>query len=227
MSPKQKMLSIASLENNLFQIEEYVEEICDEYNINTNYYGNILLVLTEAVKNAIIHGNKNDINKFVNIYFESKPFGLSFIVSDEGDGFDYNSIKDPTDPQNDSIRKADNVAEKLRKNGIEAMAIHGKKSQNSRTESLRRFKTGKINVLVASDLLSRGIDIEFLPCVINYELPRSPKDYIHRIGRTGRAESPGEAISFVTPEDKAHFRVIQKKMGKWVTMIDSNSILDL
>ncbi len=101
MSPKQKMLSIASLENNLFQIEEYVEEICDEYNINTNYYGNILLVLTEAVKNAIIHGNKNDINKFVNIYFESKPFGLSFIVSDEGDGFDYDSIKDPTDPQND------------------------------------------------------------------------------------------------------------------------------
>jgi ATP-dependent RNA helicase RhlE len=79
-------------------------------------------------------------------------------------------------------------------------------------------------VLVATDLLARGIDIEFLPHVINYELPRSPKDYIHRIGRTGRAENPGEAISFVTPEDQHHFRIIQKKMGKWVTMIDSENI---
>jgi ATP-dependent RNA helicase RhlE len=77
---------------------------------------------------------------------------------------------------------------------------------------------------VATDLISRGIDIQFLPYVINYELPRSPKDYIHRIGRTGRAESPGEAISLISPEDKQHFRVIQKKMGKWVTMIDSESI---
>jgi ATP-dependent RNA helicase RhlE len=79
-------------------------------------------------------------------------------------------------------------------------------------------------VLVTTDLLARGIDIEFLPCVINYELPRSPKDYIHRIGRTGRAENPGEAISFVTPEDQHHFRIIQKKMGKWVTMIESANL---
>jgi ATP-dependent RNA helicase RhlE len=79
-------------------------------------------------------------------------------------------------------------------------------------------------VLVATDLLARGIDIAFLPCVINYELPRSPKDYIHRIGRTGRAENPGEAISFITPEDKHHFKIIQKKMGKRVTMIDSDNI---
>jgi len=66
-------------------------------------------------------------------------------------------------------------------------------------------------------------DIEFLPYVINYELPRSPKDYVHRIGRTGRAESPGKAISLITPDDKHHFRVIQKKMGKWVTMIESEN----
>jgi ATP-dependent RNA helicase RhlE len=63
-----------------------------------------------------------------------------------------------------------------------------------------------------------------LPYVINYELPRSPKDYIHRIGRTGRAESPGEAISFVNAEAQNHFKVIQKKMGKWVTMIDAEKI---
>lgn len=123
-----------------------------------------------------------------------------------------------------STYKADNVADKLRKNGIDATATHSKKSQKARTDALRKFKEGSIRVLIATDLLSRGIDIEFLPYVINYELPRSPKDYIHRIGRTGRAESPGEAISFITPEDEQHFKVIQKKMGKWVTRIDSNSL---
>lgn len=120
-----------------------------------------------------------------------------------------------------SVYKADNVADKLRKNGIEAAAIHSQKSQGARTDALSKFKAGKLRVLVATDLLARGIDIEFLPHVINYELPRSPKDFIHRIGRTGRADNPGEAITLVTPEDQHHFRVIQKKMGKWVTMIDS------
>jgi len=123
-----------------------------------------------------------------------------------------------------STFQADNVADKLCKNGIDAVSIHSKKSQGARTEALREFKTGKLRVLVTTDLLARGIDIEFLPCVINYELPRSPKDYIHRIGRTGRAENMGEAISFVTPEDQHHFRIIQKKMGKWVTMIDSQNL---
>ncbi|MDA3779076.1 MAG: DEAD/DEAH box helicase [Bacteroidales bacterium] len=121
-----------------------------------------------------------------------------------------------------SIYKADNVVDKLRKNGIEALAIHSKKSQGARTQALEKFKSEELRVLVATDLLSRGIDIEFLPYVINYELPRSPKDYIHRIGRTGRAEAPGEAISFITPNDKHHFKIIQKKMGKWVTMINSD-----
>jgi len=123
-----------------------------------------------------------------------------------------------------STFQADNVADKLCKNGIDAMAIHSKKSQGARSEALREFKSGELRVLVTTDLLSRGIDIEYLPCVINYELPRSPKDYIHRIGRTGRAENHGEAISLVTPEDQHHFRIIQKKMGKWVTMIDSANI---
>jgi len=123
-----------------------------------------------------------------------------------------------------SIYSADNVADKLRKHGIEATSLHSKKSQEARTEALTNFKSGKLRVLVATDLISRGIDIKFLPHVINYELPRSPKDYVHRIGRTGRAESSGEAISFITPGDKQHFKVIQKKMGKWVTMINSEGI---
>jgi len=123
-----------------------------------------------------------------------------------------------------STFKADTVADKLRNNGIKAVAIHSKKSQGARTEALAKFKAGTLRVLVATDLMSRGIDIQFLPHVINYELPRSPKDYIHRIGRTGRAENPGEAISLVTPEEQHHFRIIQKKMGKPITMIDSEGL---
>ena len=123
-----------------------------------------------------------------------------------------------------STFNCDKITDKLQKNGINAMAIHSKKSQQARTKALENFKEGKLRVLVATDLISRGIDITFLPCVINYELPRSPKDYIHRIGRTGRAENPGEAISFVSPEEVHHFKIIQKKMGKWVTMIDSETM---
>jgi ATP-dependent RNA helicase RhlE len=117
-----------------------------------------------------------------------------------------------------SGHSADHVADKLVKHGIEAEAIHGKKSNHARQDLLRRFKAGKLRVLVATDLLSRGIDIEALPYVINYELPRSPKDYIHRIGRTGRAERSGEAFTLVTPEDQPHFKVIQKKMKQWLTL---------
>ncbi len=123
-----------------------------------------------------------------------------------------------------TVHRADMVADKLNKNGINASAIHSKQSQGTRTAALSLFKAGKIRVLVATDLMARGIDIKLLPCVVNYELPRSPKDYVHRIGRTGRAESSGEAISFITPEDEHHFKVIQKKMGKIATFIDGNSI---
>ncbi len=123
-----------------------------------------------------------------------------------------------------SIFKADNVAKKLRKNGIDAESIHGKKSQSARKTNLNKFKKNELQVLVATDLLSRGIDIEFLPYVINYELPRSPKDYIHRIGRTGRATSPGQAISFVMREEIHHFKVIQKKMGTFVDLVESGEL---
>ncbi len=123
-----------------------------------------------------------------------------------------------------STYKADNVADKLRKNKIDAQAIHGKKSQGARVTALRRFKEGDLRVLVATDILARGIDIEYLPCVINYELPRSPKDYIHRIGRTGRAGETGEAFSLITEESAHHFKIIQKKMKKQVDMIDAKSL---
>jgi len=123
-----------------------------------------------------------------------------------------------------SVHKADSVVHKLKQNGIVALALHSQKSQGARTDALRYFKSGEINVLVATDLASRGLDIPALPVVINYELPRSPKDFIHRIGRTGRAGVEGIAISFVCTEDEHHFRVIQKKMGKWVDMIETEGM---
>ncbi len=123
-----------------------------------------------------------------------------------------------------SVHQADVVAEKLNKHRIDARAIHSKKIQSARNEYLNNFKRGKLRVLVATDLLARGIDIQFLPFVINYELPRSPKDFVHRIGRTGRAENPGEAITFVTAEDEHHFKVIQKKMKKMVDLIDGSVV---
>ena len=123
-----------------------------------------------------------------------------------------------------SVHRADSVVEKLKINGIEAAALHSKKGQGTRTDTLNNFKAGKLRVLVATDLASRGIDIQFLPYVINYELPRSPKDYIHRIGRTGRAESPGEAISLITEEEQHHFKIIQKKMGKKVVLAETETI---
>lgn len=124
-----------------------------------------------------------------------------------------------------STFKADNVAAKLRKNNIQATAIHSKKSQGARTAALRKFKEGNLRVLVATDLLARGIDIEFLPYVINFELPRSPKDFIHRIGRTGRAENPGKAITFFGSEEEHHFKVIQKKMKKQIEIQDGDKIV--
>jgi ATP-dependent RNA helicase RhlE len=123
-----------------------------------------------------------------------------------------------------SRKKADNLTFKLRKNDINAWSIHSKMGQQARREALAAFKSGRVRVLVATDLLARGIDIDTLSHVINYELPRSPKDYIHRIGRTGRADTNGEAISLVTGEEEPHFYVIQKKMGQRVPMQQSDDI---
>jgi len=117
-----------------------------------------------------------------------------------------------------STRSADNLVEKLKKNKIKAVAIHSQKSQGARRNNLEEFKVNGAQILVATDLIGRGIHIESLPCVINYELPRSPSDYIHRIGRTGRANEKGTAISILTDDELQHFRVIQKKMGKKVTL---------
>lgn len=123
-----------------------------------------------------------------------------------------------------SIKEADKVADKLNKNGVVAQAIHSKKSQHARNTALADFKAGDTKVLVTTDLLSRGIDIEALAYVINYELPRSPKDYIHRVGRTGRADHSGIAVSLVSTEEEKHFEVIQKKMKTIVELVPTAEI---
>lgn len=108
---------------------------------------------------------------------------------------------------------AQTVAEKLYKNGVYAVPFHGDIAQGTRTGILAQFKESRWDVVIATDLAARGIDIAQLPVVINYDLPRSPTDYIHRIGRTGRAGESGLAISFVSAATEAHFRLIEKRQG--------------
>jgi ATP-dependent RNA helicase RhlE len=105
---------------------------------------------------------------------------------------------------------ASRIAHYLSKQGISADAIHGDKSQNERTKALEAFKAGKVRILVATDVAARGIDIDELPTVINYELPHTAEDYVHRIGRTGRAGKKGEATSLVAPEESGRLADIEK-----------------
>lgn len=109
---------------------------------------------------------------------------------------------------------ANRLTEKLVKSKISAAAIHGNKSQGARTKALKNFKENSIKVLVATDIAARGLDIPLLPHVINYELPNVPEDYVHRIGRTGRAGAEGEAISFVCSEETEYQKEIEKLLGE-------------
>jgi superfamily II DNA/RNA helicase len=111
-----------------------------------------------------------------------------------------------------SVRAADILTVKLNKANIHAQAFHGGLTQAQRTEVLSNFKSKNIQVLVATDLAARGIDIDKLAYVVNYDLPRSSGDYIHRIGRTARAGQPGTALSFIGHEDRAHFELIEKRI---------------
>ncbi|MBB5209375.1 DEAD/DEAH box helicase [Chiayiivirga flava] len=113
---------------------------------------------------------------------------------------------------------ANRLAEQLEAAGMKAAAIHGNKSQGARTKALSEFKSGKCTVLVATDIAARGIDIDQLPVVINYDLPTIAEDYVHRIGRTGRNGSTGEAISLVSPEEGPLLRDIQKLLNADISL---------
>ena len=116
---------------------------------------------------------------------------------------------------------ANGLAEKLLKAGIEADAIHGNKSQNARTRALANFKSGKLHVLVATDIAARGIDINELPHVVNYELPNVAEDYVHRIGRTGRAGTEGAAVSLVCVDEIKLLHDIERLLKKEIEVVDA------
>ena len=106
--------------------------------------------------------------------------------------------------------RANRLAEHLLKHNINATRIHGNRSQSQRTEALAGFKSGKYKVLVATDIAARGIDVEALGHVVNFDVPAVPEDYIHRVGRTGRAEATGDAFTFVAPDEEADLRAIER-----------------
>jgi len=108
-------------------------------------------------------------------------------------------------------RATDNIAEKFRKRGYQAESFHGDLTQEDRNYTIREFKAKKIQILFTTDIISRGLHIDGIDCIINFDLPRSPTDYIHRIGRTGRAGKSGEAVTFIGHEEQAHFKLIEKR----------------
>ncbi len=116
---------------------------------------------------------------------------------------------------------ASRLARQLEKDGLATSAIHGDKTQVARLEALAEFKAGKLQVLVATDVAARGLDIDDMPLVVNYELPHVPEDYIHRIGRTGRAGASGEAISLVAPEEEKYLAEIERLLKKKVAIVAS------
>jgi len=120
---------------------------------------------------------------------------------------------------------ANKIVRILSKSNIHAEAIHGNKSQNARQQALSNFKNGKIKVLVATDIAARGIDIDELSHVINYDLPNIPETYVHRIGRTGRANASGMAMSFCDLEERAYLRDIQKLIGQRIPVIENHPFI--
>lgn len=115
---------------------------------------------------------------------------------------------------------ANRLSKRLLKEGFDTAAIHGNKSQNARQRALGAFKNGELQVLVATDIAARGLDIDQLPEVVNYDLPAVPEDYVHRIGRTGRAGSNGRSHSLVTPDDQPLLKAIERLIGQPVPRID-------
>ncbi|KAB2667681.1 MAG: DEAD/DEAH box helicase, partial [Verrucomicrobia bacterium] len=109
---------------------------------------------------------------------------------------------------------ADRIARQLEKSGIPTATLHSNRSQNQRLRALKDFKAGAVRVLVATDIASRGIDVDGISHVVNFDFPMHAEDYVHRIGRTGRAQAVGDAISLVTPDDRAHVRSLERFIGR-------------
>jgi ATP-dependent RNA helicase RhlE len=127
------------------------------------------------------------------------------------------------DPQMDMVlvfsrmkHSADRIARHLEQKGIRTAALHSNRSQNQRLRALKDFKSGVVRVLIATDIAARGIDVDGISHVVNYDFPMHAEDYVHRIGRTGRAQAVGDAISFVTPEDQGELRTVERFIGRGI-----------
>jgi ATP-dependent RNA helicase RhlE len=127
------------------------------------------------------------------------------------------------DPQMDMVlvfsrmkHGADRIARQLEQKGIRCATLHSNRSQNQRLKALKDFKSGAVRVLVATDIAARGIDVDGISHVVNYDFPMHVEDYVHRIGRTGRANAIGDAISFVTPEDHSELRALERFIGRGI-----------
>jgi ATP-dependent RNA helicase RhlE len=127
------------------------------------------------------------------------------------------------DPQMDMVlvfsrmkHAADRIARQLEQKGVRTATLHSNRSQNQRLRALKDFKSGAVRVLVATDIAARGIDVDGISHVVNYDFPMHPEDYVHRIGRTGRAHAVGDAISFVTPEDYGDLRALERFIGRGI-----------
>lgn len=152
------------------------------------------------VEQAVIHVEKSNKNKLLAKLIDEQNWQQVLVFSRTKHG-------------------ANRIAKQLTAKGISALAIHGNKSQGARTKALSEFKNNSLRVLVATDIAARGIDIDALPNVINYDLPHVPEDYVHRIGRTGRAGATGYAVSFVTREDEKQLNDIQNLIQKHIDVM--------
>jgi len=120
---------------------------------------------------------------------------------------------------------ASRLARQLEKDGLKTTAIHGDKSQIARLEALDEFKAAKVQVMVATDVAGRGLDIDDVPLVVNYELPHVPEDYIHRVGRTGRAGAAGEAVSFCAPDEQRHLAEIERLLKRTIPVASADHVV--
>ena len=145
-------IEFESTQNNLHLVEKFIEELCDYFNVNNDYFGNIIIALTEAVNNAIIHGNNADSNKKVKVSFQAKNGNLSFTVKDEGRGFDFNNIPDPTDPSNENAEAGRGIFL------IKTLADEVNFLENGSVVEIN-FKISSINNAVATNRLQQYIQL--------------------------------------------------------------------
>lgn len=162
----------------------------------------------KTVKQSVCFIEKNEKAKFLSLILEDPSIERTLIFTRTKYG-------------------ADKLARQLLKKGIKAAAIHGNKSQNARQKALSDFKNSQIRVLIATDIAARGIDIDELPFVINFDIPNIPETYVHRIGRTGRAGANGKAISFCSEEEKKDLKNIEKLIGIRIPVVNPEPILSI